>query len=118
MLWHSIEGHSHAGLELSSKEAYAEYGQASGSIFARVGGIAAVTASSFIAAFEDPANFAKSRSVGAWIRLTTRCYQSGKVDYAGRISKRGDTHLRALLYEAAMVILTQTTADSICTSGV
>jgi transposase len=75
-------------------------------------GIGVVTASSFIAAIEDPANFAKSRSVGAWIGLTTRRHQSGEVDYAGRISKRGDTHLRALLYEAAMVILTRTTADS------
>jgi transposase len=75
-------------------------------------GIGVVTASSFIAAIEDPANFAKSRSVGAWIGLTTRRYQSGEVDYAGRISKRGDNHLRALLYEAAMVILTRTTADS------
>lgn len=75
-------------------------------------GIGVVTASSFIAAIEDPANFAKSRSVGAWIGLTTRRYQSGEVDYAGRISKRGDNHLRALLYEAAMVILTRTNADS------
>jgi transposase len=77
-----------------------------------VPGIGVVTASSFIAAIEDPANFAKSRSVGAWIGLTTKRYQSGEVDYAGRISKRGDTQLRALLYEAAMVILTRTTADS------
>jgi transposase len=42
----------------------------------------------------------------------TKRYQSGEVDYAGRISKRGDKHLRALLYEAAIVILTRTTADS------
>jgi len=77
-----------------------------------VPGIGVVTASSFIAAIEDPANFAKSRSVGAWIGLTTKRCQSGEVDYAGRISKRGDTQLRALLYEAAMVILTRTTADS------
>lgn len=75
-------------------------------------GIGVVTASSFIAAIEDPANFTKSRSVGAWLGLTTRRYQSGEVDYAGRISKRGDNHLRTLLYEAAMVILTRTTADS------
>ena len=35
-----------------------------------------------------------------------------EVDYAGSISKRSDTQLRAFLYEAAMVILTRTTADS------
>lgn len=75
-------------------------------------GIGVVTASSFIAAIEDPANFAKSRSVGAWIGLTTRRYQSGEVDYDGHISRRGDNHLRSLLYEAAMVVLTRVSADS------
>lgn len=75
-------------------------------------GIGVVTASSFIAAIEDPANFTKSRSVGAWIGLTTRRYQSGEVDYDGHISRRGDNHLRSLLYEAAMVTLTRTMADS------
>ena len=75
-------------------------------------GIGVVTASSFIAAIEDPANFPKSRSVGAWIGLTTRRYQSGVVDYDGHISRRGDNHLRSLLYEAAMVILTRVSAAS------
>ena len=37
-------------------------------------GIGAVTASSFVAAIEDPANFRKSRSVGAWLGLTTKRY--------------------------------------------
>jgi transposase len=75
-------------------------------------GIGAVTASSFVAAIEDPENFRKSRSVGAWIGLTTRRYQSGEVDYDGHISRRGDNHLRGLLYEAATVILTRANADS------
>lgn len=75
-------------------------------------GIGVVTASSFIAAIGDQTNFAKSRNVGAWIGLTPRRYQSGEVDYAGHISRRGDNHLRGLLYEAAMVILTRMTADS------
>ncbi len=75
-------------------------------------GVGAVTASSFVAAIEDPANFSKSRSVGAWIGLTTKRYQSGEVDYDGHISRRGDNHLRGLLYEAAVVILTRTMADS------
>ena len=71
-----------------------------------------MTASSYVAAIEDPANFRSSRSVGAWLGLTTRRYQSGEVDYGGHISRRGDTHLRALLYEAATTILTRITADS------
>lgn len=75
-------------------------------------GIGAVTAISFTTAIEDPANFTKSRSVGAWLGLTTRRYQSGEVDYGGHISRRGDAHMRGLLYEAATVILTRTRADS------
>jgi transposase len=65
-------------------------------------GVGVVTATSFVTAIEDPENFKKSRSVGAWLGLTTRRYQSGEVDYNGHISLRGDAHLRGLLYEAAL----------------
>ena len=75
-------------------------------------GVGAITATAFTAAIEDPANFRRSRSVGAWLGLTTRRYQSGEVDYDGHISRRGDAHLRGLLYEAATVILTRAHADS------
>jgi len=75
-------------------------------------GVGAVTASSYVAAVEDPVNFRSSRSVGAWLGLTTRRYQSGEVDYGGHISRRGDVHLRALLYEAATTILTRVVANS------
>src|ERR1700710_1010416 len=75
-------------------------------------GVGAITATAYLAAVEDPANFKRSRSVGAWLGLTTRRYQSGEVDYDGHISGRGDTHLRGLLYEAATVILTRTSAES------
>ena len=75
-------------------------------------GVGAVTATSFATAIEDPENFKTSRSVGAWLGLTTRRYQSGEVNYDGHISRRGDAHLRGLLYEAATVILTRTSADS------
>lgn len=75
-------------------------------------GVGVITATSFATAIEDPGNFKKSRSVGAWIGLTTRRYQSGEVDYDGHISRRGDRHLRGLLYEAASVILTRSSVDS------
>ncbi|MFC4595470.1 IS110 family transposase [Sphingobium tyrosinilyticum] len=73
-------------------------------------GIGAITSLSFSAAIEDPDNFKRSRSVGAWLGLTTRRYQSGEIDYDGHISRRGDSHLRSLLYEAAMVMLTRTSS--------
>ena len=75
-------------------------------------GVGVVTASAFATAVEDPANFRRSRSVGAWLGLTTRRYQSGEVDYDGHISRRGDNQLRSLLYEAALVILTRSSAES------
>ncbi|QDC36590.1 IS110 family transposase [Sphingobium fuliginis] len=81
-------------------------------ILMTIPGVGVVTATAFTTAIEDPANFARSRSVGAWVGLTTRRYQSGEVDYDGHISRRGDANLRALLYEAATVILTRTHAES------
>jgi transposase len=75
-------------------------------------GVGTVTATSFVTAIEDPQNFRRSRSVGAWLGLTTRRYQSGQVDYDGHISRRGDRHVRSLLYEAAAVMLSRSSAES------
>ena len=55
----------------------------------------------------DPTRFRKSRSVGAYVGLTTRRYASGEIDWTGRISKCGDAMLRSYLYEAANVLLTR-----------
>ncbi len=44
--------------------------------------------------------------MGAYLGLTTRRYQSGEMDYSGRISKHGDAMVRSLLYEAANCVLT------------
>lgn len=77
-----------------------------------VPGVGAITATAYATAIENPGNFSRSRSVGAWLGLTTRRYQSGEVDYDGHISLRGDRQLRGLLYEAATVILTRSTAGS------
>lgn len=73
-------------------------------------GVGTVTSASFVAAIEDPQAFRNARSVGAWLGLTPRRYQSGEVDYEGHISRRGDSRLRGLLYEAATAILTRTSA--------
>jgi transposase len=77
-----------------------------------VPGVGVVVATSFLAAIEGPENFKYSRSVGAWLGLTTRRYQSGEVDYDGHISRRGDNRLRGLLYEAAVANLTRTHSEN------
>ncbi len=69
-------------------------------------GVGPVTALAYVVTIGDAARFAKSRAVGAYVGLTSRRWQSGEMDYSGRISKHGDAMLRALLYEAANSLLT------------
>jgi transposase len=70
-------------------------------------GIGAITALCYRASIDDPTRFRRSRSVGAYVGLTSRRYSSGEVDWTGRISKCGDAMLRSYLYEAAGVLLTR-----------
>jgi transposase len=69
-------------------------------------GVGPVTALAFVATIGDAERFANSRAVGAYVGLTSRRWQSGEMDYSGRISKHGDAMLRALLFEAANSLLT------------
>ena len=50
-------------------------------------GVGAVVALAYTAVIDDPARFAKSASVGAYLGLTPRRYQSGEVDCDGHISQ-------------------------------
>jgi transposase len=72
-----------------------------------VPGVGPVTALCFKATIDDPTRFKRSRSVGAYVGLTTRRHASGEVDWSGRISKCGDAMLRMYLFEAAGVLLTR-----------
>src|SRR5258708_17785594 len=75
--------------------------------FMTVPGIGPITALCFKATIDDPTRFKRSRSVGAYVGLTTRRHASGELDWAGRISKCGDAMLRSYLFEAAAVLLTR-----------
>jgi transposase len=72
-------------------------------------GIGPVTALTYRTTIDDPKRFRRSRSVGAYLGLTPRRYQSGEVDRVGRITKVGDGETRTALFEAANVILRPTT---------
>ena len=69
-----------------------------------VPGVGPITALAFMAVIDDPKRFAKSSSVGAYLGLTPRRFQSGEMDYNGRISRCGDKLTRVLLYQAANVL--------------
>jgi transposase len=70
-------------------------------------GVGPITALCFKATIDDPTRFRRSRSVGAYIGLTTRRHASGEIDWSGRISKCGDAMMRSYLFEAAGVLLTR-----------
>ncbi len=70
-------------------------------------GVGAIVALTYVSAIDDPSRFSSSKRVGPHFGLTPRKYQSGETDVTGRITKIGDSGVRAALYEAANVILTR-----------
>jgi transposase len=72
-------------------------------------GIEPVAALTFWSTVDDPNRFTHSRSVGGYLGLTPRRYQSGEVDRTGRIAKVGDGETRTALFEAANVVLRPST---------
>jgi transposase len=72
-----------------------------------VPGVGPLVAVTFTSAVDDPTRFRRSRAVGAHFGLTPKRCQSGETDVTGGISKAGDATVRAVLYEAANVMLTR-----------
>jgi transposase len=70
-------------------------------------GVGPLVALTYVSAIDDPKRFTSSKRVGAHFGLTPKKYQSGETDISGRISKIGDSSVRAVLYEAAHIILTR-----------
>src|ERR1041385_2374467 len=68
-------------------------------------GVGPVVSLTYRATVDVPARFRKSKSVGAVFGLTCAKYQSGEVDWDGRISRCGDEMMRGMLYEAAQSIM-------------
>src|SRR6187397_673580 len=70
-----------------------------------VPGVGPVVSLTYRATVDAPARFRKSKSVGAVFGLTCAKYQSGEVDWNGRISRCGDEMTRVMLYEAAQSMM-------------
>ena len=68
-------------------------------------GVGVLVALTYVSVVDAPERFAKSSSVGAYVGLTPRRYQSGEEDHTGHISRCGDKLLRTYLFEAAGIIL-------------
>jgi transposase len=70
-------------------------------------GVGPLVALTYVSAIDDPKRFTSSKRVGAHSGLTPKKHQSGETDISGRISKIGDSSVRAVLYEAGHIILTR-----------
>lgn len=68
---------------------------------AEVHGIGPITASALVATIGNGHDFKNARQFAAWVGLTPRQYSTGGKIKLGRISKRGDIYLRALLVHGA-----------------
>jgi transposase len=77
-----------------------------------VPGVGPVVAVTYTSAIDEPGRFRSSKDVGPHFGLTPRKYQSGEVDWTGRISKVGDAMARTALFEAANVMLSRVTRFS------
>jgi transposase len=77
-----------------------------------VPGVGVIVGLTYASAIDDAGRFKSSKMVGAHFGMTPKKYQSGETDYSGRISKIGDSSVRAALYEAAHVILTRAVKGS------
>ena len=71
----------------------------------QITGVGPVTALAYVVTIEDPKRFRSSRSVGAYLGLKPKKYQSGEQDPELRITKAGDAYLRRTLVQAAQYIL-------------
>ena len=66
-----------------------------------VPGVGLITAATFIAALGTPHRFPDSQHVASYVGLVPSTYDSGERERHGRITKRGNPELRAMLCEVA-----------------
>jgi transposase len=76
--------------------------------FMRIPGVGPISALAYKTLIDDPRRFRHSKTVGAYLGLTSRRWQSGtSIDVQGHISRAGDGDVRHPLYEAANIMLTR-----------
>lgn len=81
-------------------------------ILRQVRGVGPVLALAYVTALETPERFTSSRTVGNYLGLAPRLYDSGAKTPQLRISKAGDRFVRRLLVNAAAYILGPFGGDS------
>jgi len=94
-------------IQTVSKKRYPET-----ALLQQVHGVGPITSLCFVLTIEDPLRFRKSRTVGAFLGLRPKQFESGDSAPELRITKTGSSELRRLLVQAAHHILGPFGADS------
>jgi len=68
-------------------------------------GVGEITATAVVATVTDAKDFNSSRSFSAWIGLVPKQYTTGGHVQLGRISKRGEKHIRTSLIHGARAVI-------------
>jgi len=104
-LWQSIKGLNEEILKYDRKlYALANQIKAAKRLMS-IPGIGEITATAVVATVNDAKHFDSSRSFAAWIGLVPRQYTTGGVVRLGRISKRGEKHIRTSLIHGARAVI-------------
>ena len=80
-------------------------------VLRQVMGVGPLVALSYVVTIDDPHRFSRSRSLGSFLGLVPRSFQSGDRNPQLRISKAGDGELRRLLVGAAAYVLRKSSPD-------
>lgn len=76
--------------------------------FMRIPGVGPISALAYKTAVDNPHRFRHSKTVGAYLGLISRRWESGSsIDVPGQISRAGDSDVPHPLYEAANGMLTR-----------
>jgi transposase len=87
-------------LKQLAKERYPET-----ALLSQVQGVGLICSLTYVLTMEEPARFARSRPVGAYLGLTARQHESGEQKPQLHITKAGDVYLRSVLVQSAQYIL-------------
>lgn len=67
----------------------------------RIVGVGSITSSAIVASVTNARDFKNGRQMAAWLGLVPKQFSSGGKTSLGKITKRGDTYLRGLLFRGA-----------------
>lgn len=104
-LWQSIKGLNEEILKYDRKLYALANKMKDAKRLMSIPGIGEITATAVVATVNDAKHFETSRSFAAWIGLVPRQYSTGGVVRLGRISKRGEKHIRTSLIHGARAVI-------------